>query len=452
MRPVAALTCVVWLLLPGCGDDTVSVSGEIRLLDLSSRCAIGGEQAWCYRPPGFTDDTPQHRAAVGRADIFADPIPAVDLGPDFRVSALADFGPGGDICALDLRGQVKCWGDTGFDLEGVGDREAFGDEAVEMGEALPSFDFGTQSPVTGIAASQPGWFCAWFEDGRAKCFGKGAFGIPPYDPTVELGLAADERGPSLPFLDLGSGVHIRSMHGSSGSAQMCAVTDRGRVKCWGEDLAVVQLSTGETPHLGDKAEEMGSNLPFLDLGALFVATEVAVGWQHTCALSDTGEVRCWGLHVLNEVETDDILYSGMCGTGNTISHIPWDAEELMGDNLVPVDLGPLKAVSISAGSLHTCALLENGSVKCWGHNDRGQLGQGDTLDRGTSPDQMGESLLPVDLGGSRRATALKCADSHCCVIRDQQDVVCWGQSTGVEPVGDEPGEMGEALVPHFELP
>ena len=275
--------------------------------------------------------------------------------------------------------------------------------------------------------------------------------MPPYDPSAEVGVQADERGDALPFLDLGRNVRILSMHGSSTSGQMCAVLDGGRVKCWGHDLAW-HLPSGERPDWGDKAEEMGDSLPFLDLGTGFVATEVAVGSTHTCALSEAGEVRCWGVNVLEEAETGELLRSGMCGRGDLAPWIPWHIPEFMGDNLPAVDLGVGKAVAIRAGSAHTCALLDDGNVKCWGHNDRGQLGQGDTLDRGTSPDEMGDALAAVDLGDDRKVTALSCADNHCCAVRDQQDVVCWGQSTGVDPVGDEPREMGEFLVPYFELP
>ena len=72
----------------------------------------------------------------------------------------------------------------------------------------------------------------------------------------------------------------------------------------------------------------------------------------------------------------------------------------MGDDLPPIDLGAGRtATAISAGTSHTCVILDDGSIKCWGWNFLGQLGQGDTDDRGDEPGEMGDALLPIDLGG-----------------------------------------------------
>jgi alpha-tubulin suppressor-like RCC1 family protein len=71
----------------------------------------------------------------------------------------------------------------------------------------------------------------------------------------------------------------------------------------------------------------------------------------------------------------------------------------MGDDLPVVDLGTGRtAKMISAGGEHTCALLDDDSVKCWGRNQYGQLGLGDTSNRGDGPGEMGDNLPVVDLG------------------------------------------------------
>jgi alpha-tubulin suppressor-like RCC1 family protein len=71
----------------------------------------------------------------------------------------------------------------------------------------------------------------------------------------------------------------------------------------------------------------------------------------------------------------------------------------MGDNLPAVDLGTGRtARQIAAGQFHTCALLDNNAVKCWGLSPDGQLGQGDTRARGDGQNEMGDYLPVVDLG------------------------------------------------------
>jgi alpha-tubulin suppressor-like RCC1 family protein len=68
----------------------------------------------------------------------------------------------------------------------------------------------------------------------------------------------------------------------------------------------------------------------------------------------------------------------------------------MGANLPTVDLGPGRtATHIAAGGTHTCARLDDGSVKCWGKSDRGQLGIGDFRNRGDGPGEMGVNLPAV---------------------------------------------------------
>ena len=71
----------------------------------------------------------------------------------------------------------------------------------------------------------------------------------------------------------------------------------------------------------------------------------------------------------------------------------------MGDDLPAVDLGTGRtAKMVSAGGATTCAVLDDDSVKCWGRNDFGQLGIGDTDRRGDGSGEMGDDLPFVDLG------------------------------------------------------
>ena len=100
---------------------------------------------------------------------------------------------------------------------------------------------------------------------------------------------------------------------------------------------------------------------------------------------DNSSIKCWG-------KND----SGQLGQENT-SNLGDESNE-MGDSLLSIDLGTGKtARAITAGDSHTCAVLDNASLKCWGKNDSGQLGLGNTTTRGDVANEMGDNLTIVDL-------------------------------------------------------
>ena len=119
---------------------------------------------------------------------------------------------------------------------------------------------------------------------------------------------------------------------------------------------------------------------------------------------------------------------------------------------------PLAPRAIAAGDRFTCAILADGTVRCWGMNAAGQLGLGDTLARGDAGGEMGANLPAVDLGTGRTATAIAAGTRHACALLDEGSVKCWGaniddalgQVTGLN-IGDNPGEIGDALPP-IDLP
>ncbi len=120
------------------------------------------------------------------------------------------------------------------------------------------------------------------------------------------------------------------------------------------------------------------------------------------------------------------------------------------DELEPiVGPHPYRALQIAVGRDHTCALLEDHRVKCWGRNSYGQLGYGDAVWRGLDPAQMGDALPFVDLGTDHTAKAIAAGRYTSCAILDDDSVKCWGYDLffGIGNVGDEPGEMGDHLKP-----
>jgi len=177
-----------------------------------------------------------------------------------------------------------------------------------------------------------------------------------------------------------------------------------------------------------------------DAGAQQLELEVSVGAHHSCARLPDGSVKCWGGNDLGQLGLGDTLDRGA-------------GPEQMGARLPPVDLGPGRtAAQISAGLDHTCARLDNGTVKCWGSNDSGKLGLGDPQPRGNMPGQMGAALPTVDLGVGRTALAISAGVNHTCAVLDDGSVKCWGLNTegqlGLGDTltrGDKPGQMGSSL-------
>jgi hypothetical protein len=129
-----------------------------------------------------------------------------------------------------------------------------------------------------------------------------------------------------------------------------------------------------------------------------------------------------------------------------------DATSAALDVSVAADEGRVsyRAIAVATGQAHTCALLDDHRVKCWGDNSYGQLGYGDTRARGGSPSEMGDALPTVDLGSGRTATAIAASRHSTCAILDDGSVKCWGfeltGSASMNKIGDQPGEMGDHLL------
>eukprot|EP01083_Nonionella_stella_P114605 339078_1 len=115
-------------------------------------------------------------------------------------------------------------------------------------------------------------------------------------------------------------------------------------------------------HRGDGPWEMGDYLPAVDLGLGRTAVDIAAGGSVTCARLDNGDLKCWGFNAVGALGQEDTNNRG-------------DDIFTMGDNLPAIDLGTDRtAVEVAVGGEHICARLDNGDVKCWGGNSRGQHG------------------------------------------------------------------------------
>jgi len=229
-------------------------------------------------------------------------------------------------------------------------------------------------------------------------------------------VTADSSGASTTQAD-GSSTQIAALtrYVDAGGTHTCVVLDDASLKCFGSSSSG-QIGSGGTASLGDAPAEMGNALLPVNLGTGRTVRAVSTGTAHTCALLDDGTVKCFG-------EGD----GGRLGRGSTTD--AGRSAASMGNSLLPINLGTGRtAKSLATGAAHTCALLDDDSVKCWGANDDGQLGLGDVDARGDAANEMGDNLPTVDLGvpAGVRVTAIAAGDAHTCALLSNGTVKCWG--------------------------
>ncbi|GIM11546.1 hypothetical protein Vretimale_15034 [Volvox reticuliferus] len=314
-------------------------------------------------------------------------LPAVDLGPGLTATHIT-AGMYHTCVLLQPGGIIKCWGYNGNGQLGLGDMEWRGDQAGEMGAALPAVDLGPGLTATDIAAGS-NHNCALLQPGGiVKCWGYNNYGQLGLGDVIDRGGVPGHMGAALPAVDLGRGFEATGV--ACGGRFSCAVSKPlGIVKCWGENL-FGQLGQADIFSRGDQPGEMGRQLKPISLGKGYVPTAITAGIYHACALLQPGGViKCWG-------DND----AGATGLEET--RIIGDQAREMGDFLNPVNVGSgLNATALTAGFFHTCALLQPGNlVKCWGLNSNsyaGVLGAGDTRNRGAAKNTMGDNLPPVRL-------------------------------------------------------
>lgn len=346
---------------------------------------------------------------------------------------------GTHACAILADGSLKCWGGNGSGQLGLGDTATRGDGPGEMGANLPAVDLGTGRraiavAVGGFTNGEP-HTCAILDDHSVKCWGSNLSGQLGIGDFAQHGDQPGEMGDNLPAVDLGTGrtaVAISITH-----RKTCAILDDGSIKCWGNFLG----GSGPRGGIGNDPNEMGDNLAPVPLGVGRKALAISLGRNHTCAILDDHSVKCWGLNNVGQLAQGDTT------------------DRSASDDLPAVNLGSGRtAVALALGHLigassegQSCVLLDNGTVKCWGSNASGQLGQGDVNRRGDGPGETGDDLPPIDLGSGRTAVSITTSGMVTCALLDDGSVKCWGQGGAAlgqgdtTSRGDNPGEMGDAL-------
>jgi alpha-tubulin suppressor-like RCC1 family protein len=337
-------------------------------------------------------------------------------------SAARSIAAGGTFtCTLSVTGVVRCFGDGSDGQLGNGSPNRIGDQPGEMGAALVPVDLGTGRSARAISAGES-HACAVLDNGQLKCWGRNADAELGLGDTTNRGSGPNQMGDALPAVKLGTG--RRAVAVSAGGNHTCAILDNGQVKCWGRNN-LGQLGRGDTAGplgvVGDSPTEMGDALPAVALGSGRAARAVSAGRDQTCAVLDNGQLKCWGYNASNQLGIGD-----NSGPLQAIGDFPGE----MGDALMAVNLGTDRtATAVVTASEFTCALLDNGDVKCWGANQFGKTGQGLGLgNTGGSPAEMGDGLPEVPLGTDRTATSLSASNNHVCVTLDNDQVKCWGRN------------------------
>ena len=306
--------------------------------------------------------------ANGNVDLYNNSGGTVQLVADVSgyylatISAATVSAGNSHSCAVSTAGGVKCWG-----LSTLSDGST-------TNSAVPVDVVGLGSGVKAVSAGL-GYTCAVTLAGAVKCWGDNTYGQLGNGTTTSSAVPVGVVG-------LGSGV----VAVSAGEFHSCAVTSAGAVKCWGHN-AFGEVGDGTTAQSVAPVGVVG-------LGSGVVA--VSAGEFHSCAVTLAGAVKCWGFNAVGEL-----------GDGTT-------AQSVAPVGVVGLGSG---VVAVSASGFHSCAVTAGGSVRCWGRNPNGELGDGTTID----------SAVPVGVVGlGSGVVAVSASRSDSCAVTSLGAVKCWG--------------------------
>ena len=317
--------------------------------------------------------------ALGAGSIKASdtPVEVAGITNAIQVSTAAELS-----CAVLSSSHVACWG--------YGSDGALGDGETGYGatpvEALGITD-ATQVAAGGFGA------CAVLSSGHVDCWGyngRGALGVGTTTGPEKCG--SSEAPCSTKPAEVAGITNATQV--AAGEAHVCAVLSSGHLACWGG---------GSVGQLGD-ANTADTDTP-VEVDGITNATQAAAGAVASCALLSSGHVDCWGQNS-----------NGELGDGSSSGPEKCD-HEWYACSTSPVEVqGITDASELAAGSGHACALVSTGLVDCWGLNEYGQLGDGDTQSTDT----------PVQASGITSATQLAAGGQRSCAALSSGHLECWG--------------------------
>ena len=384
--------------------------------------AAGAVKCWGYNGDGELGDGTTTNRSV--------PVAAIGLSGGISAVVAGSY----HTCALTAGGAVRCWGYNDYGEVGDG---------TTTNHSSPVAVSGLTSGVNAIAAGSY-HTCAVSAGGSVSCWGYNGYG--------QLGDGANiDSATPVPVSNLASGAAAIT----AGFYHTCALLAGGKLKCWGRN-DYGQVGDGTTT---DHAAPAAAG------GLTSGIKALAAGYYHTCVLTTSGGVECWGYNTSGQLgdgtTTDRYTPVGVVGLGNGVAAIALGgyhtcalttggAVECWGDNEygqlgdgtttssdTPVPVSGLASgvTAITAGDGQTCALLAGGAVKCWGRNDYGQLGDGATANLST----------PVAVTGlASGVAAIAGGGYHTCALTVSGAVECWG--------GNEDGQLGDGTTTDHHTP
>jgi len=362
------------------GDNSVGQLGDGTGGDLTENY----NRSTPTQTSSFGTTTNPRTVALSERDFDGDGILNIfDIHRNLDYSGITISSGSMHTCAILDDGSVSCWGDNGQGQLGDG-------TTTSRNTSAPTSSLGTGRTAVAISSGSS-HTCAILDNGSVSCWG--------FNNVGQGGALNPNRRTPTQTSSLGTGRTAVAI--SSGNEHTCAILDDGTVSCWGSN---------EWGQLGD-GTNYRRNTPnqTSSLGTGRTAVAISSGNYHTCAILDDGTVSCWGNNP-----------GGQLGDGtNTDQYTPTQTSSLGTGRT---------AVAITAGYSHTCALLDDSSVSCWGYNGDGQLGDGTNTDRGPSNQTS-------SLGTGRTAVAISSGASHTCALLDDGTVSCWG--------GNYVGQLGD---------
>ena len=307
------------------------------------------------------------------------------------------------VCAVATDNTVRCWG---------------ANDDYQIGNQSTSFDVDAAVPVvvdyngghsqgTDLAVSigAGGYHnCAIETDGTLKCWGANYYG-----QTGTMSSSNTLQFPG-PVVSLDNSNQLEVLAIDAGLSHTCAIVgnvsssggitnDGGRVACWGRNHfgQIGDDTTIDRDQPVYVVDENGNEIQNV--------TAISVGRIHNCAIVD-GNAMCWGYNVYGNLGNESLV-----GVNNYSPHAV---------NVTTLQHTQRQAVAVGSGFYHSCALLDNGSVSCWGNGDDYEFGDG-------SSGLEYYNARYVSFPQNRTAITLEVGDNHNCAILDDNSTWCWGE-------------------------